>query len=149
MQPRARFRPPVTTAYRSSRHETSEWQVTWQDTNSRSPGHVTTPTPAVGHVAAAPRYLFFVTTAVTGRVSDAELARCACAFDETAPSARGGRTGGRSPSRSVASHPSHGLPVPTAMLPAADPRPRRSCVAETPLTDDSCLRIVLMRAPHA
>src|SRR5262245_44957323 len=86
MQPPARFRPPVTTAYRSSRHETSEWQVTWQqDTNSRSPGHVTTPTPAVGHVAAAPRYLFFVTTAVTGRVSDAELARCACAFDETAP----------------------------------------------------------------
>src|SRR5215469_16888284 len=53
MQPRARFRRPVTTAYRSSRHETSEWQVTWQDTNSRSPGHVTTPTPAVGHVAAA------------------------------------------------------------------------------------------------
>jgi hypothetical protein len=38
MQPPARFRPPVTTAYRSSRHETSEWQVTWQDTNSRSPG---------------------------------------------------------------------------------------------------------------
>ena len=28
MQPPARFRPPVTTAYRSSRHETSEWQVT-------------------------------------------------------------------------------------------------------------------------
>src|SRR5215475_5040871 len=48
MQPPARFRPPVTTAYRPSRHETSEWQVT----NSRSPGHVTTPTPAVGHVAA-------------------------------------------------------------------------------------------------
>jgi hypothetical protein len=43
MQPPARFRPPVTTAYRSSRHGTSEWQVT----NSRSPGHVTTPTPAV------------------------------------------------------------------------------------------------------
>ena len=53
MQPPARFRPPVTTAYRSSRHETSEWQVTWQDTNSRSLGHVTTPTPAVGYVAAA------------------------------------------------------------------------------------------------
>jgi hypothetical protein len=53
MQPPARFRPPVTTAYRSSRQVTSEWQVTWQDTNSRSPGHVTTPTPAVGHVAAA------------------------------------------------------------------------------------------------
>ena len=34
MQPPARFRPPVTTAYRSSRHQTSEWQVTWQDTNS-------------------------------------------------------------------------------------------------------------------
>jgi hypothetical protein len=34
MQPPARFRPPVTTAYWSSRHETSEWQVT----NSRSPG---------------------------------------------------------------------------------------------------------------
>src|SRR5215475_10488739 len=48
MQPPARFRPPVTTAYRPSRHETSEWQVT----NSRSPGHVTGPTPAVGHVAA-------------------------------------------------------------------------------------------------
>ena len=31
------------------------------------------------------QYLFFVTTAVIGRVSDAELACCARAFDETAP----------------------------------------------------------------
>ena len=174
MQPPARFRPPVTTAYRSSRHETSEWQVTWQDTNSRSPGHVTTPTPAgptstftfsgtfgiilptgalVGALLgwaeyqrrAGRKYLALINF----RVPLTELASCARAFDEAAPSARGGRTGGRSPSRSVASHPSHGLPVPTATLPAADPRPRRSCVAGTPLTDDSCLRIVLMRAPHA
>ena len=85
MQPPARFRPPVTTAYRSSRHETSEWQ-----------GHV------AGHQLQKPRprddahtsrwsrrggcqYLFFVTTAVIGRVSDAELACCARAFDEAAP----------------------------------------------------------------
>ena len=31
------------------------------------------------------QYLFFVTTAVIGRVSDAELAYCARAFDEAAP----------------------------------------------------------------
>jgi hypothetical protein len=34
MQPPARFRPPVTIAYRSSRPQTSDWQ----DPNSRSPG---------------------------------------------------------------------------------------------------------------
>src|SRR6516225_9735544 len=84
MQPPARFRPPVTTAYRPSRHETSEWQVTWQDTNSRSPGHVTTPAPAVGHVAAAAS-----TSSLSPQRSSGAFptlnSPAARAFDEAAP----------------------------------------------------------------
>ncbi|HTY94007.1 MAG TPA: hypothetical protein VMC02_08975, partial [Steroidobacteraceae bacterium] len=47
-------------------------------------------------------YLFLVTTAVIGRVSHAELACCARAFDEAAPALVAARTGGRATSRSTA-----------------------------------------------
>src|SRR5215475_11355703 len=77
MQPPARFRPPDTTAYRSSRHETSEWQVTWQDTNSRKTRPRDDAHTSRWSRRGGCQHLFFVTTAVIGRVSDAELACCA------------------------------------------------------------------------
>src|SRR5215813_8462001 len=84
MQPPARFRPPVTTAYRSSRHETSEWQVTWQDQLQKPRPRDDARTSRWSRRGGC-QYLFFVTTAVIGRVSDAELACCARASDEAAP----------------------------------------------------------------